>query len=283
MNFLKLVWLFIFLFRTCTPGACESKKESFPKSYRLDQYQKITLPDALEEISGLEWVGEDQLWAIEDESSAIYKVNPQTGKVLEKDKFAKNKDIEDLLVADGTAYVLQSNGTIYQVTSPFTKDNETKEFRFPIKEKRDLETILASPTEPYLYVFCKVCKWDEGPDKSSIFRFDKTTLSYDSMPFAALKRENIQPLLKASSSRQLQIQPSAAAFHPIEQKFYIISSRGKWLMITDLDFTPQEVYSLDPGIFKQPEGITFDTKGNMYISNEAQDGEPNILIFGYNP
>jgi hypothetical protein len=283
MYFLKIVWLFILLLRTCSPNSTESTKRSFPQAYQLDKFQKITLPDALEEISGLEWVGEDQLWAIEDESSIIYQLDPKTGKVLQKRKFAKNKDIEDLLAVGDTAYVLQSNGTLYQVISPFTGDTKTEEFHFPIKEKRDMEAILTSPAEPYLYVFCKVCKWDAGPDKASIFRFDLTSMSYDSLPFGVLERKDIQPLLGDGLTREIQVQPSAAAIHPLEKRIYIISSRGKWLLITDLDFTPQEAYSLDPKIFKQPEGITFDTRGNMYISNEAQDGEPNILIFGYNP
>src|SRR5690606_32940917 len=257
MHFLKIFWLFVILFRTCAPNTSEIRKGSFPQGYQLDQFHKITLTDELEEISGLEWVGDDQLWAIEDESSIIYRLDPKTGKVLQKRKFAKNKDIEDLLAVGDTAYVLQSNGTIYQVISPFDSDLESKEYPFPIKEKRDLEAIVTSQTEPYLYIFCKVCKWDAGPDKASVFRFDLTTMSYDSLPFAVLDRRDIQPLFGDGFTRTLHIQPSAAAIHPIENRLYIISSKGKWLLITDLDLTPQDAYSLDPGVFKQPEGITF--------------------------
>lgn len=283
MHFSKILILVVLLNSRCFSEATESKSGRSPAGFDLAKSHKITLQDDMEEISGLQWVGEDQLWAIEDESSVIYSLDPQTGKILKKRKFAKNKDIEDLLELDDVAWVLQSNGTLYQVVSPMAKDVKSVEYPFPIKEKRDMEAIVASGKQPSLYVFCKVCQWDLGPQQASIFRFDLTTMSYDSLPFATLKRAEIQRFLPDKTAKPLDIQPSAAAFHPIEERYYIISSTGKWLLTTDRDFRPEEVYQLDPRIFKQPEGITFDPKGNMYISNEAQDGEPNLLIFDYIP
>lgn len=283
MQLFKLLAFLIVLISQCAPSTSELINRPFPSGYQLEGYQKIKLQDAMEEVSGLQWVGKDQLWAIEDESSVIYRLNPKSGNILDKRKFAKNKDIEDLLVLDHVAWVLQSNGTLYEVTSPLTKDAQTEEHHFPIKGKRDLEGIVASESEPSLYIFCKACTWDLGPEKASIFRFDLATKTYDSIPFATLKAEEINPLLKSKNENELKIQPSAVALHPIEKLYYIISSSGKWLLITDLTFKPKEIYKLDSKLFKQPEGITFDTEGNMYISNEAQDGEPNILKFAYTP
>lgn len=283
MQFSKISLYSLLLLTQCYSGSSQDNRATFPKAYDLSAYQKINLNDDLEEVSGLEWVGEDQLWAIEDESSIIYSIDQETGKILKKRKFAKNKDIEDLLVIDNVAWVLQSNGTLYRVDSPLQKYGETTTFDFPIKGKRDLEAIVAMDNEPYLYVFCKVCKWDIGPDQASIFRFDLNTLKYDSEVFTTLNREDIQPLLKNPAADPLDIQPAAAAFHPIEKRLYVISSSGKWLLILDSHFKPEEVHELNPILFKQPEGITFDTKGNLYISNEAQDGRPNLLIFSYRP
>ncbi|MDR7128168.1 uncharacterized protein YjiK [Algoriphagus sp. 4150] len=283
MQYSNILVFLLFLTSQCSPSISETQHLPFPDGYNLTTVQKIILQNDMEEISGLEWVGKDQLWAIEDESSIIYRLDTETGKILKKRKFAKNKDIEDLLVLDKVAWVLQSNGTLYEVSSPLSANSTTEEHHFPIKEKRDLEAIVASKTEPFLFVFCKVCKWDIGPEQASIFRFDLTTKSYDSIPFTALKREDIQPLLLTKTAEPLKIQPSAAALHPIENLIYILSSTGKWLCITDTDFTPMKVYRLDPRLFKQPEGITFDPQGNMYISNEAQDGDANILKFTYTP
>jgi uncharacterized protein YjiK len=38
---------------------------------------------------------------------------------------------------------------------------------------------------------------------------------------------------------------------------------------------------LNPSLFKQPEGLAFDRRGNMYISNEGAGGDANVLLFNY--
>jgi len=45
----------------------------------------------------------------------------------------------------------------------------------------------------------------------------------------------------------------------------------------------KKTYQLDPILFKQPEGLAFDSKGNMYISNEGHGGNANVLLFNYKP
>ena len=79
----------------------------------MENMEKIILSDNLEEVSGLEWIAEEKLWAIEDESSVIFEVENKRGKITNRQKFAKNKDIEDILELDGDAWVLQSNGNLY--------------------------------------------------------------------------------------------------------------------------------------------------------------------------
>ncbi len=281
MRFPKLLIFILVVTTQCYPARTDLRKISFPSSFSYEEMTKVNLTEELEEISGLEWVGMDRLWAVEDESSIIYQLNPTTGKILKKRKFAKNRDIEDLLALDETAWVLESNGTLYRVTDALTKQASTTQYHFPLSGKRDMEAIVSKGSD--LLVFCKVCSWDKGPERASVFRFDLNAMAYDSVPLLILDRDEIQPLLQDSAAEKLKIQPSAAAFHPIDHNLYILSSTGKWIMIMDATFKPLEVHRLDPIVFKQPEGITFDPDGNMYISNEAKDGRANILYFPYSP
>ncbi len=257
--------------------------EKFLKSYSMDEMTTVSLPNELKEISGLEWVGENALWAVEDESAEIFQIDPKTGEILEKVKFGKKADFEDLVVIDGTAWVLQSNGDLYRVTDPFGETSETTQFQFPNIGKRDMEAMIASKSGNELWLFCKECKIDKGSDEASAFRFDLETLQFDSLPFIRLERKDLDPLLSNQNLKPLKIQPSAAAFHPIEKKIYMISSTGNWLSILDTDLNPIEVHWLDPKLFKQPEGIAFDPSGNLYISNEAAGGRANLLIFPFKP
>ncbi|WP_339925737.1 SdiA-regulated domain-containing protein [uncultured Cyclobacterium sp.] len=284
MYFSQILTLFILANWQCTPSTQQQKEEPFPTPYSLNDFQKIVLQDKLEEISGLEWVGKEMLLAIEDESSVIYSLDTESGKVLMEQKFAnKHHDIEDIAYINDAAWVLQSDGTLYEVTSVFNERSKSIKYEFPIDKKRDMEAMVISQDGSFLYVFCKSCKWDDTDNEASVFRFNLSSKAYDEVVFTSLKRREMEALLQGKEMEDLEIEPAAAAFHPIEKQLYVLSSSGKWLMIADANFQPKEVYRLNRNIFKKPEGITFDPKGNMYISNEARGGRPNILVFNYKP
>jgi uncharacterized protein YjiK len=82
---------------------------------------------------------------------------------------------------------------------------------------------------------------------------------------------------------KIKFKPSGAAIHPLTGELYIISSVNKLLVVADRRGEVREVYRLDEGVFKQPEGIAFEPDGTMIVSNEAADhGVANLLIFPYN-
>ncbi|HSF53064.1 MAG TPA: hypothetical protein VLA71_04905 [Algoriphagus sp.] len=277
-----LLFLLIF-FKSCDQKPeKESPSFSLPEGYSLDDMERILLPDDLEEISGIAW-HENELLAIEDESSIIFRLDPETGKILKKKKFEKNRDIEDILVKNDTAWVLRSNGNLYRVTDFKEEDSETVIYDFPINESRDMEAIVADIDEPFVWIICKVCEWDESPDRASIFKFDLSTMEFDSTPGKKIEINQLSGMLSEKELKNLKIQPSAAAVHPLTKEYFLISSTGKWLMTLDRSMNPTSVHLLDRSLFKQPEGITFAPDGTLYISNEAADGRANLLIFNYKP
>ena len=74
--------------------------------------------------------------------------------------------------------------------------------------------------------------------------------------------------------------PSGIAKNPVTSEWFIISAVNKLLVVTDHNWKIKETCFLNSNIFNQPEGIAFDDKGNMYISNEGDDlSEGNILRF----
>jgi uncharacterized protein YjiK len=77
----------------------------------------------------------------------------------------------------------------------------------------------------------------------------------------------------------MKIKPSATAINPVNNDLYILSSINQLLIVTDRNGKFKEVFSLDPAIYKQAEGIAFTTAGDMIISNEWHEtGLANILI-----
>ena len=81
---------------------------------------------------------------------------------------------------------------------------------------------------------------------------------------------------------KFKFKPSAAAVNPITHDIFIISSVNKLLLVLDSVKNIKASYKLNPGLFKQPEGLTFSETGKLIISNEsAKIGTANLLIYDY--
>ena len=68
---------------------------------------------------------------------------------------------------------------------------------------------------------------------------------------------------------KVELKASAVAVNPITNELYIISSVNKVLLITDKSGKLKKLYTLNPKIYKQPEGIAFTPAGDLIISNEV--------------
>ena len=79
------------------------------------------LSDSLKEVSGIAWVGENKMMAIEDLRPILYrlKMTDTTGTITEKIVFKETRkekyDIEDLALVEGTVYALYSHGKLFKI------------------------------------------------------------------------------------------------------------------------------------------------------------------------
>jgi DNA-binding beta-propeller fold protein YncE len=71
------------------------------------------------------------------------------------------------------------------------------------------------------------------------------------------------------------------AIHPFTRDIYVIASVGKLLVVLNPEGKIKHVIKLPVSVFKQPEGIAFDSAGNLFITNEGRNGKGNILKFLY--
>ena len=76
--------------------------------------------------------------------------------------------------------------------------------------------------------------------------------------------------------------PSGIAFDNDYSYIYVLSARNNTIAIIDTRTERvSALLALDTNVHGQPEGITFDSDGRLYISNEAEGGIPAINV--YNP
>lgn len=262
---------------------CSSNKNTLQltcKEYDLDRPYKLKLGDALTEISGISFYAKDSsVFAISDENGNLYKIYLNKNLLTEEWQFDKTFDFEDVVFHDNTFYVLESNGNIE--TLNFSEKGDTifnRKSKFPEGDKRknEFESIYYDDTYHGLIMICKDCENDKK-NSVSAWTFDPSNDTYTPSQFSI----NVKSIAEKTREEKLKLKPSAAAINPLTKDIWTLASTNQLLIVTDQKGNTKNVYTLDPIIFNQPEGITFTPWGDLIISNEAGDkyGASNLLIF----
>lgn len=251
---------------------CKSKQNyPSPPGYDLNKPQKFIMPQSLDEVSGITFYqgNPDVIYAEQDEEGVLFYLKPGDTRAA-RCKFAKNGDYEDVAICNDRVILLKSNGNLY--TFPFSevqheKTDSVTEWK-DLLPKGEYEGMYADEQTQALYILCKQCKGEKG--KGYILQ-----MGPDGVISLKGEFEVAVPDIK-------KFHPAALARHPRTAEWYIVSSVNKLLLITDPSWKVKEVYKLNPSQFVQPEGITFDKDGNLYISNEGSElSRGNVLKMAY--
>ena len=270
LSFIYISGLFIL-------ASCQSStKEVYttPKEYDLNHPYKMDMPSQLNEISGIIYYAKDtSIFAISDATGWLYKIFLKKNLALQKWKFEKNADYEDVQLIDSSFYILSSSGDIVRVKFQSADSLQVHTFQFPEKGN-EFESMYYDTKTHSLTIICKDCEGDKKKIVSS-WAFDLNNETYQLSAFAI----DVAPIAKSFGVEKMHFKPSAAAINPLTNEIFIVSGVNKTLVITDSSGQVKEVYALNPSLYKQPEGLAFTPSGDLLISNEAnENGYANILI-----
>jgi hypothetical protein len=245
-----------------------------PHGYDLGAPKKTVLPESLHEISGITFLHNDQdtLYAIEDETGRLFYFHLGNNR-FPAWKFGKHGDYEDVTVMNQNEFaVLRSDGSLFVFPASMVRSGDNKGVKAyeHILPKGEYEGLCGDDGK--LIALCKNCVVDDKKTEVSGY-----VLQYDEKRVLRVADHFMVGVAKK------KFHPSCLARHPLTKEWYIISSVNKELLVLDGQWKVKETYALNPDLFKQPEGLTFDAKGNMYISNEGVQGNANILYFSYKP
>ena len=252
----------------------------------------------LQEISGLTFTNDQKsLITLQDESGILFWLNKNDGSVEKQITFKPDGgDFEDLAVVGETIYVLRSKGVISAVEN--TKDEKNLKVtvfdKTPFQKAADTEGLCYDAKNERLLIACKGATSD--PFSRAIWSFDLKTKQYSAAPVFEINLKQIQAYLTAQNAdkdefkkffganeTEFNFGPSAIAIHPKTSDYYILSSVGKILVVTDATGKIKGIEKLQKKIHAQPEGIVFDTNGTLYISNEGKNEEtPKVYVFSDN-
>lgn len=278
-------------------GACGGKEPSSSGQtslpYRLHEPEQVyELPQELQEISGLATLSPIHLLCNEDETGRLYLFNTQTAQIEQSILWGEEGDYEGVAVKENTAYVLKSNGDIFEIDSFLQQEREVKKYKNKPLEGCDAEGLCLLPGTDVLLIACK-----EGPEsKRSLYAFntEKGKLqpdAYRHLPFGEMEEKHLDTSLDKFSLKLRKfldpkngaaiLFPSAIAVQPFSRELFVLSAKTKLLAVYTREGALKNIYDLSHERFLQPEAVTFTPNGDMYIGNEGKGGKPTILKFTY--
>ncbi|HEY6063948.1 MAG TPA: SdiA-regulated domain-containing protein, partial [Chitinophagaceae bacterium] len=278
LNFpVRLAYIFLLLSMVVTSCKPRIRKLASPTHYDFSQVLTNTnkLDLKFREISGIAWDSKNNVFlAINDESGKLSFFDKAMHVLPDEPVFGDAGDYEDVAVYNGQAYILRSDG---QVTK-FVRDSTGKSYgvvagKIGLSGSNDFETMYADPGRKALVVMCKNCTADDE-NTVSAFAFYPDSIGFDNKPLFRIDAGEVRKLSPFKTSK---LQPSAASINPVTNKLYILSSASSQLVIADTNGKVESVFKLAKKYFPQPEGITFNKNGDMFISNEGPEGKPTIL------
>jgi uncharacterized protein YjiK len=247
-----------------------------PDGYDLNHPVKVDLESQLDEISGIVYYAKDtSIFAISDATGSLYKIFPDKHAMVQKWKFGKNHDYEDLQLLDSTFYILSSSGDIVGVKFTLPDSMQVESYQFPDNGHNEFETLYYDSAKAQLILICKDCKSD-NKNYVGTWAFNPSTKSYQ-QGFYKIDYTKLKDNLKEVDKSKLK--PSAAAINPLTHELYILASINKLLIIADKNGNIKNIYALNPSIYNQAEGIAFTPAGDLLISNESdKQSSADILV-----
>ena len=235
------------------------------------------LPDVLKEISGIAYIDADNFACIQDEIGIIYIYNTETGKIEKEIRFAGPGDFEGITLVGNDAYVVRADGKLYAISDISGNQHVIKEYSTPLSVKHDVEGLCYDKNNNRLLLAAKETK----PGYNGIYAFDLASKRLKEKPVLIIEMPEI--LQGAGQKKKPQdIMISAINIHPITNDIYVTDGRKAELLIFDKEGKFKNFFELNSMDFSQPEGISFNPVGEIFISNEGVKNPGNILQVSIN-
>jgi uncharacterized protein YjiK len=237
--------------------------------------------DALMEISGLSPTpNAGQFVAIADEGGELFFLDANKGGVVTKRLIFREKgDFEGVEMVGNTIWAIKSDGDLFSISAWDQPAPTIESFKTPLKKTDDVEGLGYDPSRNALIMACKGDADVFTP--RNLYAFDLKTRQMSETPVYSIDPEEVNKFVPyLDTEKQDAFSPSGVALHPISNDVYVISTALKRLVI--LDYASGKIkyaQRLDKKNLPQPEGISFDAEGNLFISSEGKGGDGLLLQY----
>ncbi len=254
--------------------------------YRLSRpVAEFQLPNRLEEVSGIAWLADGLIAMIEDEDGDIFLWDERQEGIEATHTFARAGDYEGLVVKDEQAFVLTSEGVIYQVQRYADKRKQkVRSYPSGLTVSDDCEGLTLDPSGKKLLILPKENTRNTAPNLRTIYAWNIAKHQPELKPWLTFDLNEVRDELGRDGKtffpdEPKSFKPSDLAIHPQTGDIYVLASVGKLLVVLKPNGKVRYAIPLDEKEFRQPEGLTFSPKGQLYISSEGAGKKAKLWRF----
>ncbi|HET8855028.1 MAG TPA: SdiA-regulated domain-containing protein [Salinimicrobium sp.] len=229
--------------------------------------QTWKLPDVLKEISAIDYLQGNRVAAVQDEKGSIYIYNLQTSRIENEIEFAPKGDFEGIAISGEDAYVLRADGTVFFIKD-FLGQAKVSQIDTDFTAEQDTEGLMLDKKNNMLLISVK----EKDPNSTTykgIYALDLNTGKLDPEPVYKINLND--PVFKNIKEKEEGegFRPSEIAIDPETGEVLVLSANPPNLLILTSEGAVKKLIPLSENLFPQPEGLTLDQNGRIYISNEG--------------
>ncbi|MBN2035472.1 MAG: SdiA-regulated domain-containing protein [Chitinispirillaceae bacterium] len=242
------------------------------------------LPDTLREISGITFLDSGTFACVQDENGIVFFYDLTKDAIRRQSVFSGHGDYEGIAKAGHTLYVLRSDGMLFEIEDYQSRTFATTSRRTGVPA-RDNEGLCYDKRNNRLLIGCKG-KPDKGPkSKRAVYGFDLKQKRLSDTPVVEIDVQELKRFARKNGclpeGYTVKLKTSAIAIHPKTNKLFMLSAADHLLLVFDAQGNVEHVEPLDPELFNKAEGITFNDRGDMIITNEGQGKRARVVMFRY--
>ncbi|WP_173021402.1 SdiA-regulated domain-containing protein [Lewinella sp. W8] len=244
--------------------------------------QLVGLPSQLNEISGLAPWSETEVLGVQDEDGELFVINTVSGTITKEFRFGKDRDYEGVARQEDTLYVLEVDGDVHRfVLEDGKREYDAEKLETPFSYRNDLEGICYDSESQQLLMTPKAQELNPAEadqNRRGIYAYQPQTGELAPQPLYYIDEYEVGEAIYGKRSRYI-IKPSGIAVDPLSGNVYVISSVGHIMLVINRESQLLHIELLPPKMFPQPEGITFNDAGDLFISSEGRGGEAKLATF----
>ncbi|WP_299986547.1 SdiA-regulated domain-containing protein [uncultured Pontibacter sp.] len=236
------------------------------------------LPPVLREVSGIGMLPDGSMACVQDEVGTIFIYNLEQKAISQEIPFAGPGDYEGIAVAGENAYIVRSDGTLFEVVRFRNTKPAVQVYKASFPATINIEGLAYDQKHNQLLLAPK------GYDpklkaQKGIYAFSLDSKKFLPEPVTSISLDQVQTPKKGKKQKSGYdvLQPSSLELHPTSGEFYMLDAVNDRLYVLNREGQISKTVDLDKKMLRQAEGLTFGQDGALYIASEGSKKGKGVI------